>query len=169
MEIKTKAMAEVVVLLVVLLLLPGVSHALTDNQKALVGLMGVNIDIAEMDSDAERLGLTRDQLQTDVELRLRKAGVRMLTEKERRETPGGPRLYVSVAISSGANSPIAAYSIIVALTEWVTLDRDLRTIGTIWEIGFVRTVLKKDIRELRRDLGDMVDKFINDYLAANPK
>jgi len=78
MGLKMKVKA-VVALAVALSLLPGVSHALTLKQKALVGLKGVGVDVAKISPEAERLGLTAAQVKTDVELRLRKARVRVLT------------------------------------------------------------------------------------------
>jgi len=89
----TGAILAAVALVVSLLLLPGVSHALTDGQKALAGLRGMQVVVEKMDPQAERLGLAEDQIKTDVELRRRKAGIRGLTKKERFETPGMPCLY----------------------------------------------------------------------------
>jgi hypothetical protein len=74
--LKVKA---VVVILVVVLLLPGVSHALTFKQEALVGLKGVEVKVIKSDHEAGRLGLSQDQINTDVELRLRKAGIKVIT------------------------------------------------------------------------------------------
>jgi hypothetical protein len=178
-----------VVVLVLVLLLPGVSHALTDEQKVLVGLKGIEVVIEEISPEAERLGLTRNQIQVDVELRLRKAGVRVLTKEEILETPGMPWLYVNLTIMFDKDFPIAAFSQQVELKEYVTLDRPgtmpsaaediakkygigipgFRTRGVIWDKSSTGTVGNKMIRALRETVDDEVDKFINDYLAANPK
>jgi hypothetical protein len=166
---KSKALTAMAVLVVRLLLLPGVSHALTDQQKALVGLKGVYVWVSGIKPEVERLGLTKDQIRIDVELKLRKAGVRVLTKEERFETPGAPSLEVDFANALSPDNPIVACSILVSLQEQVTLDRDFRTYGAIWQVGFVRPILKKNIREIRGDVGDLVDEFVNDYLAANPK
>jgi len=84
----------VVALVLTLLLLPGVSHALTAEQKVLVGLKGVFVFVESTQPEQPRVGLTKDQIRTDVELRLRKAGVRVLTEEERLQMPGMPYLFV---------------------------------------------------------------------------
>jgi len=159
----------VVVALVALLLLPGVSYALTNQQKALVGLKGVEVAVEGMNPQAERLGLTKAQIQTDVELRLRKAGVRVLTDEESLGTPGSPWLYVNVGTFIRSGSALCAYGVEVVLNEMVTLARGFKTVGGIWHTGNVGTVGTSNIREIRKDVGDQVDKFINDYLAANPK
>jgi len=164
---KTKALTAVALL--VLLLLPGVSHALTDDQTALVGLKGVQVVVEKIDPQAELLGLTKAQIKTEVELRLRKAGIRVLTGKERLETPEMPWLYVNVTVFPPQDLPLAAFSIHVELKEIVTLANGSTTVGSIWDTGYVGIVGKEKIREMRKLVDDYVDKFINDYLAANPK
>ncbi len=158
--------AAVVALVVAFLLLPTVSIAKGDPEP-LRGLKGVHVLVENIDSQAERLGLTRAQIQTDVELRLRKAGVRVLTEKERLETPGCPHLYVNINTPIGQG--LVVYSISVELFELVTLARGFVTDGAIWNIRFAGCVGTSNIRKVREGVGDCVDKFINDYLAANPK
>src|SRR2546425_3316356 len=65
-------------------------------RETLRGLKGVGVVVERVSPDAERDGLTQSQLQTDVELRLRKAGIPALTQEECRATPGHPFLYVNV-------------------------------------------------------------------------
>jgi hypothetical protein len=165
MRIKMKV--KTVVILLVFLLLPGVSHALTVKQRALGGLKGMGVMVEDMRPEAERLGLTRNQIQTDVELRLRKAGVRVLTEKEKDETPGMPYLYVNV--NTMFDSASCVFSITVELSEWVTLARGFKTSGRIWQSSSVGIVGINKLSQIRVSVGELVDKFINDYLAANPK
>jgi hypothetical protein len=163
-----------VVALVLVLLVPGISHALTDKQKALIGLKGLKV-VVEAPPEAERLRLTKNQIKTDVELRLRKAGIRVLTEEQWLKTPGAPYLYVKVTAVIRPNIPIYAYNIIypyniiVALCEQVMLFRGISVEGTIWISTITRLVEKNKIRLIRESVGDLVDKFINDYMAANPK
>jgi hypothetical protein len=163
----------VVALLAVFLLLPTFSNALTLQQKALVGLKGVGV-VVEVEPEAKRLGLTPEQIKTDVELRLRKAGVGVLTAEERFKTPGAPYLYVTVTIymlaTTGPYSRGCAFSHLEGLYEIVTLANGFKTDGAIWSTAGVGAV---DIDEMetyiRRLVGDRVDGFINDYLEANPK
>lgn len=156
-----------VVALLVLLLLPGISHALTLKQKPLVGLKGVQVLVESLEPEAERLGLTNNQIKTDVELLLRKAGIRVLTQEEMENTSGMPYLYVNVNTSIGGG--LIAYNISVELSEFVTLANGLQAFGVIWDTGRIGTVLTNNIRQIRDSIGDEVDNFINDYLAANPK
>jgi hypothetical protein len=167
MRLKEKIQAAVIVLVIALLLVPGLSHALTLKQKALVGLKGMDVLVEKMNPQAERLGLGEGQIKTDVELRLRKAGVRVLTEKESLETPEMPALYVNITTVFKSN--ICAYSIHVSLSERVTLASGFQTTGFIWDIGEIGFIGPENISKIRGYVGGQVDRFINDYLAANPK
>jgi len=159
---------KMVVALVVLLLLPGVSHALTDQQKALVGLKGVYVLVESPKPEAQSLGLTKDQIKTDIALRLRKAAIRMLTEKEWLGSPDYPHLSVTVnAITRGGSY---AYMVQLYLSEFVTLARGNSVMGVIWQTYRVGIGNEQNTETKTQErVGDMVDEFINDYLAANPK
>lgn len=156
--------------LMVFFLLPSVSHALTDDQKALVGLKGVMATLEDLDPEVERLGLTPDQLKTDIELRLRKAGIRVLTEKEWLRTSGKPWFHISITTLYSAIGPgIWSITINAKLNELVTLARGFQVFGAIWDKNLTGTVATAKVPQMRNKVGDVVDKFINDYLAANPK
>jgi hypothetical protein len=64
---------------------------------------------------------------------------------------------------------MVVYSISVQLAEFVVLARGFNVLGMIWQESAVGAVETGNIRIIREYLGDYVDKFINDYLAANPK
>ncbi len=160
----------VVALVVPFLLFPGVSYALTFGQQNLVGLKGVYV-MAALESpkpkEIELLGLTEDQIQKDVELRLRKSGIKVLTDKEWATTLGTPSLMVS--LSAFTYLSLCVYSIQVSLFEAVTLARGGQTSASVWEADYIGMVGTKNIRTVRDNIGDKIDEFINDYLAANPK
>jgi len=169
MGLKLRVKAALVAMAVVVILLPGLSHALNLEKEALVGLKGVKVTIEQMNPQAERLGLTRDQIKTDVELRLRKAGIRVLTNGEWLKVSRKTALYVNLYTFFHHDLPIVAFSIDVRLMELVTLAMGFRTVGSVWSIGGVGCSGIDHIAKLQENLGDAVDKFINDYLAANPK
>ena len=62
------------------------------------GLKGVGIGIRNIPSQFEKDGLTKDQIQLDVESKLRMAGIEVLFQKEWREEEGNPHLFVSLII-----------------------------------------------------------------------
>jgi len=158
----------VLVLVVVVILLPGASHALSLEQEVLIGLKVVMVMVEDLNPAAERLGLIKDQIQTDVELRLRRAGIKVLTEKEMFQIPGYPRLYVNVNTII-SEVPVCAFSIRVELKEFITLANGLEATGAVWQVSSVGVGGINKISKIRSYVGDEVDKFVNDYLAANPK
>ena len=61
------------------------SHAAADHlsrTQTLKGLRGVTVFVEGLTPEAEREGLTKLALQTDIELKLRQAGIRVLTTTE---------------------------------------------------------------------------------------
>jgi competence protein ComGC len=159
----------VVALVVAFLLLPGVSYA-TFEQEALVGLKGVEVLVEVVKPEAEHLDLSKDMIKTDVELRLRKAGVKVLTQEDRLKIPGWPCLYVSTTILSERHLYYAVL-IKVEVGEMVTLARGQEVYAPIWRTsrtGLLGAPIAIE-RNIRDKVGDLVDEFINDYLAANPK
>jgi hypothetical protein len=133
------------------------------------GLEGVYVLIESLDPKVEQAGLTTQQLQTDVELRLRLAGIRVLTDEESRRTPGNPCLYVNVNVLLQSDGR-AAYSVKVALEQRAALETDssLATVGT-WGVGSIGTVGRARLDSIRNHLRDEIDKFINAYLSVRPR
>ena len=141
----------------------------TRSQRAtLAGLTGVNVLVEGMNPDVERDGLARSTLQTDVELRLRQASIRVLTETEMLLAPGKPFLYLRVSSFKGREG-VYAVAISLELKQSVRLVRDpaLTLMAATWQsIGAIGLGGPSKARDTVRD---EVDKFINAYLAANPK
>ncbi|MGE5445678.1 MAG: hypothetical protein ACM3SR_13975 [Ignavibacteriales bacterium] len=73
-------------------------------------LIGVHVLLTDLNPDAEQDGLIKSELQRDTESRLRKAGIRVLTEEEWRKTPRAPLLYVKADALKGSNIAYAYYT-----------------------------------------------------------
>jgi hypothetical protein len=142
----------------------------------LKGLPGVSVLVYGLGPEAERDGLIRVQLQREVELRLRTAGIRVLTEQEARQVAGYPSLVVSL-ITLRTHDPVLenvyAIGLNVQLLENVRLSRDtaIEITTPTWNskslIGLMG--VSKLAQRVRAEVAGFVDGFISDYLAANPK
>jgi hypothetical protein len=130
----------------------------------LKGVTIIEVVVEEMDPVAERDGLTRSQLRTDVELRLRQAGITV-----------GPtltgHLYVNVDTVKSDHGQTYAYNVVVQYVQQVVLARDPKALvfATTWETGGVGMIVVDRLREVRQDVANYVDQFIKAYLEQNPK
>jgi hypothetical protein len=148
----------------------GVSNELTFIQRMLVGLSGVCVMVSPIDKEGKRLGLTEEQIKTDVELQLQKAGIRVLTEKESLHTKGSPSLVIEVsAHQMEPTTGLAVYWVHVNLLENAKLVRGPYYSVITWNGQIMGSVGKKNTREIHKELADLVDEFINDYLKANAR
>src|ERR1700686_187081 len=93
------------------------SAAQTEPERdSLKGLTGVYVLIEDLPNDATQAGLTTDTFRTDVELRLRRSGIKVLGREELFRTPGEPRLYSNVNVLCD-RSGICAYSVSVSFQQ----------------------------------------------------
>jgi hypothetical protein len=135
-------------------------------RNALTGIRGVKVLILTTDSELKVADLTRDVLNTDVELRLRKDGVPVL---EGAEWPKGyQKAVIVVRLVTAKHDDEIAITVIVQL--WRVVESDPTMYISTWEnigVGLMSvSVVRANIRER---IGDHIDRFANDYLAANPK
>jgi len=138
----------------------------------LIGLDSIGVLIENLHPAALEAGLSPDQLQTDVELKLRLAGIKVLSKEEFRRLLLAPYLYVQVTAGKSSNFSVYAVSVNVDFKQMVFLVRDpnVVTMGATWRSGEVIIAGKDVITEgIRGCVRDLVDEFINDFLAANPK
>ncbi len=137
------------------------------------GLDTVRVTLLPLDRDVENDGLSADLVRQDVELRLRKVGIRVLSEEEFKEKPLTPTISVKLLIAAhkGPAAGLCTFSLSLDLCELVTLARDskITALASTWHTSSLGAVGKGKVRELRSEVTDAVDDFLNDFLAANPK
>ncbi len=138
--------------------------------ESLRGLQGVRIRVEDIDPEAERDGLTKSQIQRVVESELRKAGIKVLTEKEWFSIPSGAILSVNVNTDKSSHGPYS-FNISVELVQRVALFRNpyFARLAPTWNTGSVGTVGASNLRNIYGSVKDTVDIFINDYLSVNSR
>ena len=144
---------------------------ISDEKETLRGLTGVQVVVEDLRPEVERRGLTRDQIQTDVELRLRRNKIRVLSTDESFITPGKPWLYVSVTVGPCEESLFAAFNISLELKQQVILERDQTKVpfAITWIKWGVGAESVNNLQSIRDWVKEYVDIFSNDFLAVNPK
>jgi hypothetical protein len=143
-----------------------------DQREVLRGLKGLKVVTETIPTEIERLGLTRKDIQSDVETKLRKAGIKVLPAYK---PPSMTTLYVNVhtLIPSQART-VVVYSINLMLFENAYLKREAGTVGDLKEVraadwikATVGLIGVGNVSQIRKKVEEQVNKFISDYLAMN--
>src|SRR6266487_6788482 len=146
----------------------------SSSRQTLAGLRGVYVDVELKTDEAQRSGLTEVKLRTDVELKLRQAGIKVVAFEETGDTLGLPTLFVGVsAVPLKTLGGLYAISVTVDIFQPIALVRNPSTVavGETWQAAGVCGAAGADnVEEIaRKAVRDMTDQFINAYLAVNPK
>lgn len=142
------------------------------NRSTLKGLVGVRVLVEDLAPEMERSGLRKTKLHTDVEQRLKKGGVKVLTQEECLKTAGEPYLYININTAVGKpQSNLYLYSIDIGLIQNVVLERDpkVTTYAITWSTGGVGLIEKELLNQLGESVLNIVDMFIEAHQSVNKK
>jgi len=139
------------------------------DRQTLRDLQGVHVVIECLKPGIRGDGLTEDWLRADTELRLQRAGIAILSERENQMTPGRPSMYVSISIVKYRYLPAYVYKCSVELLQDVYLVRafKIRTWAVTWSVN--TTGIAPKLEDIRNSTGELVDYFIAAYSSANRK
>ena len=151
--------------------------AFADDQYArdtLRGLRGVYVAVEGLSAEIEEHGLTIAMLKADTELKLRVAGIKVLSKEEWVKTEGGPVCYVEVTIvkdvilTHALDLNLYAFEVSVALNQDVVPVRDtaVTVLSPTWSTSYLG--ITNSLPRIRSKVKEMVERFINAYLAVNP-
>ncbi|MBI1956169.1 MAG: hypothetical protein HYS38_07220 [Acidobacteria bacterium] len=141
---------------------PAVGNDSQEDRATLRGVKEVAVVIG-LNSELKRVGLTKEQLQTDTELRLRRSGIRVASSQV-------PFLAINITALEGPGVPLNAILVSVAFRQLVSLIRnpDIKSVASTWSVEGVAMVGDNRVEErIRSYVADSVDEFINAYLAEN--
>ena len=162
-----RTMRHKTVLLFVLLFLSSQFSANAQSVEApsLIGLAELNVVIQDLDDNAKVGGLTVSQLQTDVELRLRQAGLRV-------NTTALEFLHVRVTALGPTAAGEVTWKVDVELQQPVIIMRTKEaTTGTTWHASSIALSSSPAFIPLNVSgkVRAFVDAFLNDWLSVNAK
>ena len=158
-----------VAFIIMLLILPGTVWGVDDDsdRATLQGIKGVFVSIENIEPKIDKDGLTKSQIQTDVEIKLRLSGLKVLSDKELIKTPGMPTLKVYPHVFKSSQK-FYVYKINVRLFQFVYLQRNGQGIlAPTWSLGDLG--MSPGVDYIRNKTKEYVDKFINAWLSVNPK
>lgn len=128
--------------------------------------VSVYVDVIAKDK-AEEKSFT-EQLQKDIEEKLKESKIKLLTKEQLEYTPGRPRLAVYIVIYKEPSlKDVYLYSFRIVHFEDAILDRNERYAeGICWDSGLY--VGRERMPSLKRNIRNHINRYINDYLTANP-
>jgi hypothetical protein len=137
----------------------------------LKGLKGFYVQVDRLPFDVEQRGLTQQQVQRDVELRLRKGGAVVLTREQAMNDPNAPRLHVRILTSKVQHASLYTYCIVMNFGQAATLARDasISVDAVTWTKTGLGMIKSKKLEEVRKVIAEITDEFLNAYLSENPR
>jgi hypothetical protein len=141
-----------------------------DSPLSLRLIKGMLVVVEDLPSKVEKSGLTSDQIQTYVEAKCKRAGIKVLSTEESLNVAGYPILAVNVDVEKIQGNGHYHYSIHVDLHQNVHLERDpqIMIIGaTTWASRSYG--VGRELGHMRGRIKNHVNEFIKAYSAANSK
>ncbi|MBU2495848.1 MAG: hypothetical protein KJ935_05065 [Candidatus Omnitrophica bacterium] len=149
-----------------------------ENRIPFHGLKTVAVFVENIDQEAVKDGLSKEQIKIDVELRLREAGIQVVPVEKSLSLSTPSYLYVIVNTVKFSSGLEYVYGTSVQLKQVVVLKRKKPAKlpiaylwATTWEKseGVEITWVEDLVGNVREHINEKVDAFISDYLAENPK
>jgi hypothetical protein len=115
--------------------------------------------------DDTKDGLDREQIKVDVELRLRKAGLPVNNEQKFGVLSVHPQVIVSQL-----NPGLCVFNISIEFDQYVIVEANGSSIiAPTWQESILGSVGRLNLEsEIRKEVADLVDTFMNAYLTENP-
>lgn len=140
-------------------------------RNSLVGIKQLEVSVADLNQDIDADGLHVYDLRTDAELALRKAGLRVIPDGETNVAQGWPMLQIDMISLPRGEDGLYTFSIRAEMRQAVSLTRPPERVvfATTWSTWYVGHVGKNNARDVRSSVLDLVNQFLNAWLAANGK
>jgi hypothetical protein len=140
------------------------------------GLEGIEVLVEEFKPEAEDF-ITVIQVQSDVESKLRHAGIRILTkeENEKMQPLRKPYLYIKLtSYKPPTRRDVLPFNVEVSLKQKVRLEchsesSDKSFYSATWAKSSVSVVSFRNPSEIRDVINELTDLFIKAYLKASGK
>jgi hypothetical protein len=138
-------------------------------RETLKGLPGVVVWVWDVAPETEHGGVTKQQLQTEVERQVRRAGITVSASGDANTPSDMAWLTVSVTTLRHTEN-VYAYAVDLAVYQTATLLRDStpRSLVT-WSVGSIALVESSDLRAIFTSVHQKVDQFIHAYRSVNPR
>jgi hypothetical protein len=132
-------------------------------------LTGVHVIVEDLRPDVVKDGLSKNAIEEGVIEKLWAGGVRVLMEDQWTIAAGAPYLYLN--INAVKSKDLYVYAVDLQLNQTTRLERlpSVAVSATTWTTGCrVGAVSADSVRVLAQVATQSVDRFIEEYRAANP-
>lgn len=143
-------------------------------RETLKGLEGVYVIVEEMQPNIHKYAvkpeLTKEQLQKDIELRLKEMWIRVLSRDEWMKTPGKPVLYISVNTHESERYWYA-YDIKVELQQVVKMEANpkVNTLAATWSLNMTGITNIGSLNIIKGDIEVLLGRFRQAYWTVNSR
>ena len=147
------------------------SEKLTEKQWSLTEIKELFVFVQGVTEETKKVGLSAEQIQTEVEEKLQEVGIKVVTEEDLERLPGSPSLYVNISARKRERVAAFVFHVDVGILQEVELVRDpmISTVSITWnkgQIGYCSS--RKLVKAVRETVGYLMDRFCEDYRKANP-
>ena len=140
-------------------------------RKTLVDIRGIHVVVENIQPNIEkyasRFKITKEQIQQDVEQKLKNAGIVVLSYNDWLKTAGRPMLYVNVNTHEHEKYWYS-YTISLAVQQGVMLEANpkIKTMATTWSIEMTGIANIGTLDSIKTNTAYLVDRFINAYRSV---
>jgi len=141
-------------------------------QASLRGIIGIHVMIGKIPAELAQAGVIDVELEAEVELRLKKAGIKVLEQREALSLPGQPIFFIQIGGAKVADLPVYAVTILGALSQQVTLERDStqKCTAHTWSLSGTTAAGTQVLNQkIKAAAAALTDQFVKDYLSVNPR
>ena len=141
-------------------------------RRTLKGLPGVSVVVEDFQPNIKnyliKAELSKENIQTNIETRLKNAGIQVLKWDEMLKTRSKPVLYVNINTHEYERY-FYAYDIKLELRQLVAMETDpqIKSLVATWDINMTGAVNLGNLNILNQNLNTLLDKFIKGYREVN--
>jgi len=138
-----------------------------NSRKSLIGITGVGVTVGYLSPDLQKVGLTKERIQTEAEIRLGHTRINVLSKDDLIGASDSPMLIIFPNILTFTSDRFA-YNVTIKLIQKVYLERNKEYISSeTWSSSSVG--LSSDVNDLIGSIEHHTNKFTRAWLLANPE
>ncbi len=141
----------------------------TTGKDTLRSLPGIEIIVESVQPELERAGLTAASVRADVDQRLRAKGIVTFTSQGTNTSAAKPYLFIALNALDIPGQDLYAIAVQVQVRQTVqSLVTSSNIVDAVtWDSHTVVGVPAKELRTVREEIGEHIDRFIRDWAAVH--